>query len=119
MIKKKDIILLLCVLLIAGIVFFVVKHKYSEAGVLVKVTVDGTIYGEYDLNKDQEVTIETEHGFNKMVIKDGWVRMEEADCKDQYCVLHDPISLGNETIICLPHKVVIEVVGGEISGLDA
>ena len=39
------------------------------------------------------------------------IRMESADCKDQICVHHKPISGIHESIICLPHKLVIEIVG--------
>lgn len=49
--------------------------------------------------------------YNLLCISDGKVRMESADCKDQICVHHKPISGIRESIICLPHKLVIEIVG--------
>ena len=39
--------------------------------------------------------------------------MLEADCPDQYCVEHAAIDKVNETIVCLPHKVVLEITEGE------
>ena len=35
--------------------------------------------------------------------------MKEADCPDQICRKHKAIDKSGETIVCLPHKVVIEV----------
>jgi hypothetical protein len=37
--------------------------------------------------------------------------MEAADCRDQICVHHIPISGSGESIICLPHKLVVTVTG--------
>jgi len=44
--------------------------------------------------------------------------MLEADCRDGICVDHTPISLNGETIICLPHRLVIEIDGGESPAID-
>lgn len=40
------------------------------------------------------------------------VSMIEADCPDHYCVDHAAIDKVNETIVCLPHRVVLEITGG-------
>lgn len=48
---------------------------------------------------------------NLLVIKDGKASMKEADCPDKICVAHKPICKKGETIVCLPHKVVVEVRG--------
>lgn len=49
--------------------------------------------------------------YNLLCITDGAVRMEAADCRDQICVHHKPISGNRENIICLPHKLVAEITG--------
>ena len=54
-----------------------------------------------------------------MVIADGTADVTQADCPDKICVDHAPISRDRETIICLPHKLVVEVKGGEASEIDA
>ena len=46
---------------------------------------------------------------NILVIKDGRADMTDADCPDRICVNHRPVSQEGETIVCLPHKVVVEV----------
>lgn len=51
--------------------------------------------------------------YNLLVVSDGMVTMEAADCKDQICVHHKPIISERESIICLPHKLVVEMEGGE------
>lgn len=44
-----------------------------------------------------------------LVIKDGEANMQEADCPNQICVHHSPISHKGETIVCLPNRVIVEI----------
>lgn len=55
-------------------------------------------------------------GYNLISVTDGKVVVEAADCKDQICVRHKPVSSKGESIICLPHRLVVEIVGDDISG---
>ena len=41
--------------------------------------------------------------------KNFMLTMKKADCKDQICADHKAIEKSGETIVCLPHKVVIEI----------
>ena len=50
--------------------------------------------------------------YNLLSVSASEVLMEAADCRDQICVHHRPISAGGESIICLPHKLVAEIAGG-------
>jgi hypothetical protein len=49
--------------------------------------------------------------YNLLMIGEETVTMEAADCRDQICVHHIPISGSGESIICLPHKLVVTVTG--------
>lgn len=42
--------------------------------------------------------------------KDGTVRMLAASCPDQICVNHKEIKASMNNIICLPHRLVLEIV---------
>ena len=77
------------------------------------VEVDRQIIGTYSLAIDRVVDITTADGeMNRLVIRDGKAFMESATCPDGVCVSHRPISREGETIVCLPHKVVVTVIGG-------
>lgn len=106
--KKKDIILIAAVLVIALVSFAAIKMTQKD-GKEVVVTVDGKEVYKTSINKDQIYKIPEENGTNIMQIKDGKVTMKKADCKDQICADHKPIDKSGETIVCLPHKVVIEI----------
>lgn len=47
---------------------------------------------------------------NVIRIQNGTAFMEESTCKNQVCVEHAPISRAGQTIVCLPHGLVLEVV---------
>ncbi len=44
--------------------------------------------------------------------------MISADCPDQICVNHGAVSKENESITCLPHKLIVEIHGGEKTDVD-
>jgi hypothetical protein len=53
---------------------------------------------------------------NMLIIDEG-VDMYEANCKDKICVKKGSISKSGQTIVCAPHKLVIQINGA--SSLDA
>ena len=54
-----------------------------------------------------------------VVIEEGVAHMEEATCPDHLCMEQKSISKDKETIVCLPNKVTVTVIGGESGELDA
>lgn len=107
-ISKNDIILI-GVLLIFAMVAFLWIHNHQKPGAMMRVSIDGVEYGSYELDKDQEIEIQGDDFISILTIRDGKASMIKADCPDQICVHHRPISQNGETIICLPHRVVVEV----------
>lgn len=114
--KKNDIMLAVIVLLIAGAGLLLYMGFGKQSAGTVTVTVDGALWGTYSLEKEQEIQI---HNTNYLRIKDGQADMIEADCPDQICVNHKTISKNRETIVCLPNKVIVEVVGGREADMDS
>ncbi len=114
--KRKNDILLIVVILAAALIFFGIRVLTAKGGHLLTVTIDGKICGTYDLAADRRIPITDESGENVLVINDGEVFMESADCPDQICVRHAKISKVGESIICLPHKIVAEITEGKDSG---
>lgn len=113
--RKNDWILAGCIVLVcAGLLLFRVFTP-KEEGARVVVTAKGEEYGVYSLSEDTTVQI---GNTNRLVIKNGTVKMEEADCPDQICVRHKKISRSGESIICLPNEVVVTIEGGQSSGVD-
>ena len=83
--------------------------RSGNAGEKVVVTCGGEIFGTYPLSEDREITVEHSGHINKIIIKDGAVQMAEASCHNQICVNQGAISRDNETIVCLPNRVVVRI----------
>lgn len=47
------------------------------------------------------------------------IRVAESDCPTQDCVHTGIVSHSGQSIVCLPARIVIQLVGGADSGLDA
>ena len=117
--KKGDILIGVVVIIAACILYFSGLLRPEGEGAKAVVTIDGKDHSEYSLKNDETVKIDLDdEGFNSFKIENGKVDMLEADCRDGICVDHTPISLNGETIICLPHKLVIEIEGGDEAAVD-
>ena len=106
---RNDIILissLLLILFIVGLCFMFIRGE----GNTVTVTVDGNSFGTYRLDENRTVEIRTgDNGenLNVLVIEDGRAYVKTATCPDGICASHRPIYRNGESIVCLPHRVVI------------
>ena len=97
---------------LAALLLSVGLWLFAGRGQQVEITVDGKTVMTLPLDVDTTVTVPGVDGENTLVIADGTARMQEADCPDGLCVSHRAISRAGESIICLPHRVVVTVVGG-------
>lgn len=111
-IKKADIVLFI-ILIALGIAVTVMSLTGAEDGSVVQISVDGKTYGVYSLNKDQTIEIKQDKSINKITIKDGHVQMSDSTCKNQICVKTGEISNTSQSIVCLPNKVMVEIIRGE------
>ncbi len=108
--KLLSDIILVGVLLIISLSVFLIWYLGSTEGATAVVTVDGKKVGEYPLAIDGVYYIND--GTNVLAIEDGKAFMVEANCPGyQDCVETGKIFRVGETIVCLPNKVVVEIVG--------
>ena len=124
--KRGDraLIALIAVCACAGAAWLALRPSPQPSGhgaVVVCQSKDG-FYRAGPLDTDCSYTVETpgtgtgddaERGENRVVIHDGTVTVESANCGNQVCVQHDPIDAAGEQIVCLPHGMVVEVVAEE------
>lgn len=115
--KRADFLLAAAVLAAAAGIFLFYSAGMKPGGG-VEVTVDGESVAFLPLDTDDSIRIETEWGWNVVSVQDGAVMVTEADCRDQICVEHRKIRKTGETIVCLPHKLVVEITGEAPAGFD-
>lgn len=117
--KKNDIFLVAGIFFLALITaafYFIVYPKHGD---IVQITANGTVMKTLPLNQNSTYTIKTsENKENILEIKDGFARISAADCPDKLCVHQKKISKQGETLICLPHKVVVSIISSKKATLD-
>lgn len=116
--KKKslrfDIILIAALLLISLCAVLITVLNHRDGGYAV-VKIDGIEVARYSLAADGEYVLGD--GTNKLCIKGGEVYMTEADCPDHTCINTGKIRYVNQSIICLPNKVSVVIVGTDDRGI--
>jgi hypothetical protein len=111
--------LFLGALLILGVALTLGIYCFSKTGSRIVVTVDGSTYGVYELDEPRRIEITLDGRVaNLLVVKDDTAYMESADCPDELCVHQGAISKSGQTIVCLPHRLVVEVTGGKEADYD-
>ncbi len=113
--SRWDLALILALLLAAALLYLLTRP--GETGGWAVVTVDGVEMGRYSLAEDRTVTI-GEADYNILEISGGAAAVVEANCGDHTCVRTGAVSRTGETIVCLPHRLVVEIVG-DASDVDA
>ena len=107
---NADLILMAAIVIIGlGISIFLAAG--SHQGNKVEITKDGKLWGTYSLDGEHKITIRDGKELNVVKISGGKVTMESANCKNQVCVHHSPVSRTGESIVCLPHKIVVSIKG--------
>ena len=112
MIKKADIVLLI-IILVVGIPLSVLSLTEGIGGDKVLISLDGEIYGVYPLGEDREIDVTEDGHTNHITIKDGQVSMSYSTCRNQVCVNTGAISQTKDAIVCLPNRVVVEIISSD------
>ena len=114
MFKKWDIIIivvLICLSFIPELIFGAMMGK-NYNGTYAEVTLDGKLYKKILLSEhrgEEQIDVKTEYGYNIIEIKDGAIRILDSDCRDRICIKSGFISKPGELLVCLPHKLMVEI----------
>lgn len=113
--RRIDIIVIASLLLLSLIVLLVISLAKKE-GAIARVEIGGEIVGEYPLDVNKEYSLNG--GTNILVIKDGAAYMTYSECPDHTCEKVGKIKFVGETIVCLPNKVSVTIIGNSDDGVD-
>ena len=103
-IRAADLLLLAVFIAAAVAIWFAVP---SAGGQTVVIRAGGRVHGIYPLDVDRVIEIREDGYNNRIVIEDGSVYMEEANCPDRLCVRMGRAN-GNGAIVCVPNRVIVE-----------
>jgi len=104
-------VLVLVLALLAVTLYFVISPKRGQ---MAEVYRDGELIRTLSLDVDTEIILED----LTIVVEDGSIFVKYADCPDKICERRGRIYNAGESIICLPNKIIIKVVGkGEVEAI--
>jgi len=118
---RLDFIIVGCILVMAVAGLIAVKmYSASSSGDTVKITGPDDMVVELPLDEDTRYVVSTELGNNTVVIQDRTVHIEDSDCKNHICMEEGTITTPGQSLICLPHKLVVQIVdSSDTSGTDS
>lgn len=116
--SRKDLFLLAGVFL-AGVLMLVFCFSTVSDGQTVNIRVNGETVAKLPLDVDCEYLVDGyRDGHNLIQIKNGTVAVSEADCPNQLCVKTPSIRHSGFAIVCLPHRVSVEIEKKASSEID-
>lgn len=96
--------------------------RSSGGAVMAEIKLGNEVVRTIDLSsvaEPYEFTVETDNGgYNVIRAERGRIAVVEADCQNNDCVKQGWISGGAAPIVCLPHRLMITLVGTD-DGIDA
>ena len=107
--KRPNIPDIVLTALLLAVSFVLLFCRPSGAGAMVEVSVGGRTVGVYSLFEEQSIPIPGTG--NVLTIADGSASMTEAGCPDHLCVKTGKISKKGQTIVCLPARVTVRIIG--------
>lgn len=106
--KKKEILALLLVVVIAGGVWLFThfQHRYHEY--IEVINQQQKVLLKVPLRKDGDYQIKGEIGYFHLEVKNGQYRAHDVDCPDKVCESIGWVSKDNYMpIICLPNGIMV------------
>ena len=117
--KVKILIAIAAVIFAAGIIASVIIMNAPKKN-NVQIKSGGKVLYTLDLSQEADRTFEikADSGSNTVEIKDGKIRVKDADCPDKTCVRMGWLDSAAMPIVCLPHDLVIAFTDAD-GGVDA
>lgn len=115
--KKADYIFSAVVIVIATafIIMFKINNK-TNLYVKVQIGNDSSYYYSLDEELQRMIYMDDDNGnkcYNELLIHEGKASIISADCYNQICVNTGEICKEGDSIVCLPHKMAVTIVGAD------
>lgn len=109
-------VMVACVLVASFLLVGMHMRGVSASELVVRVHDAGGRTYEYPLGLDGSYTVASSLGTNTICVEGGSVRMAYADCPNGSCMQQAALVQPGPQIVCLPHRLWVEVVGSDDAG---
>lgn len=108
--RKNDFILIFCLLMLV-LCSYVFWQSKKTSGQRVQIIRNQQILFDLPLAEDTVKLIQSGDEYNRIIIKNKQVWVDSANCQQQICVHHAKIKYVGQSIVCLPHQLMIQISG--------
>ncbi|MBR5743329.1 MAG: NusG domain II-containing protein [Clostridia bacterium] len=111
--KKQSTWIILIGILLFGALAGAIALRVFGGGSVARITLDGEEIRRIDLSRvtePYEFDVTSPEGVNRVRVESGKISVIYADCPDGICVAHGAIEKSGSPIVCLPHRLVIEIL---------
>jgi hypothetical protein len=106
--NKSDLKLILILLLISFFGFCFFKF-FSRKGSNAFVYHDGNLVLTIDLNIDNDYVVQGDNGDVSIIVRNGKIKVSSENSPLHLCSLQGFVDDSNQSIVCLPNKIVINI----------
>lgn len=121
--KNKTLIIIFALIAAACAAVIIFSHMGSKDSKIAEIVLNGNTIQTIDLNAVDEpydIRIDTDDGgYNIVHVENGAISVSEADCPDKVCVNQGKISSSTYPIVCLPHRLTIQIKTSVDNEIDA
>lgn len=114
---KADKILILAFFVLT-LFSFNIRSLFGGAGDTAHVYLDGKLLYKIDLSSDINCDIPLSSGTAKVKVSGGKLYMTDSPCPRKICVNSSPIYKKGDSIVCVPNRIAIRIIGDDENGLD-
>ena len=114
--KYRADVIVIASLLLLSILILLVSDLTKKDGAYVEVEENGVVVGTYPLAVDSTYTLGG--GTNILTVKDGVAFMSYSSCPDHICENTGKVKHVGQTIVCLPNRLTVTVVGDSDNSVD-
>ncbi|MNJ34733.1 hypothetical protein D3C77_294560 [compost metagenome] len=122
---KRGDIGLIVLLFAVGFIWLGARHvleqnrTYNPHELSAVITVDGELYRTIPLSgEEEEIEIKTALGHNILRKYNDGIQMVYADCPKKISMAMGFVSRPNETIVCVPNRIFVEIINDGTTELD-
>ena len=114
MVTKRDIILIM-ILVIIALISFAVLHYWGngQERIAAEISVDGKpvhYVALQNMQQQKELSVQGPLGDTIVQVREGEARIIESPCPDKICVRAGWVKLAGQSAICVPNRIILRIV---------
>ena len=114
--KHRVDIIVISALLLISVLLIVFVNVFRRDGAMIEIEQGGEVIAKYPLDKNG--VYELNGGTNVITVEAGVAYMSYSDCPDHTCENIGKVKYVGQTIVCLPNKLTVTVVGESDGAVD-